>query len=308
MGFFQNVTRSFLMNELYGIDPNAEIGIRDLHLLLKTFGFSHGRFIGAFPENLWLDELRKNVKLLGFDSSRLTRILSKNSDAIIPVRQQYKIKKNYPKDWLENALEMKNTHKVFTEIFSNTKDRFFDGPSLEDLLIEDEYDPSLSRGAHISADLQSYMHVMKPLLMKSSEIHFVDKFFFPLQNNSLKQKFIRALFIELKKSNRCERIYFHLSYQIFSPNKVFDSRLEDDFIFYINELRKESDFLKLGISYYLHEKMTHGRYFFSIKGGLQFDNGIMFKQNYENHIHWLGRNELEPLLDIYMENISFKSF
>jgi hypothetical protein len=52
--------------------------------------------------------------------------------------------------------------------------------------------------------------------------------------------------------------------------------------------------------------VNHGRYFFSLKGGLQFDNGFELNSTNHNHVHWLSKNELDPLLDKYTENIIFK--
>ena len=47
-------------------------------------------------------------------------------------------------------------------------------------------------------------------------------------------------------------------------------------------------------------KMKHGRYIFSIKGGLQFDYGFeIFGSKKTNHVHWLSQPELLPIQKIY---------
>jgi hypothetical protein len=291
------------MNEVYGIDPNIKFEVKDLHLLLKTFGFNHGRFIGQFPENQWIEIIKDNLNLTGYDASRLLRILQINNDGFIPIKCKYKIHANYPMDWLKNASDINSREKIFTEIFSN-KTPFFNGPTVEDLLLSDDYDPSLSRGDHIPSNIEAYLQALNPLLIKSSEIHFLDRFFFSVIDSPKKNKLLKNLFIAAKKSNRCECIYFHLS---LSKNRNVELPSENVLINRIRSIREDSGFYKLGIRLTFHENINHGRYFFSLKGGLQFDNGFELNSTNHNHVHWLSKNELDPLLDKYTENIIFKS-
>lgn len=295
------------MNEVYGIDPNMEIDIKDLHVLLKTFGLSEGRFIGAYPENLWWSYLKENIKKNdGFDESRLEVLRKKCQDGILPIHHHYKIEKNTPKDWFEKASYIKVKEKAFTEIFS-IKSNFYGGPTIDDLLTSEKYDSSLSRGEHIISTPESYIQVIKPLLLKSSEVHFVDKFFVPWSDTQAKERnrrlFLELLFKEAKLSKRCERFVFHLSMRNFLNNKKdFDPSLEDKFIAVIDEIKEISKFEELEVEYQIHEKMKHGRYIFSIKGGLHFDSGFDSNPKEANHVHWLGLNELDPLFKTYVDN------
>ena len=134
-------------------------------------------------------------------------------------------------------------------------------------------------------------------------MHFLDRFFFSENESHIKNKFLKNLFITAKKSNRCERIYFHLS-NLQSNN--FYPIAENVFIERMKRLKDESSFRNLEICYIFHKNMNHGRYFFSIKGGLHFDNGFELYTNSNNHVHWLSKHELDPLLDKYAEKLVFK--
>lgn len=291
------------MNEIYGIDPNLEIDIKDLQILLKTFGLSEGRFIGAFPENLWWDYLKTNIKKNdGFDASRLEILRQKSLDGILPINHHYKIEKNTPRDWLEKAALIKVKEKAFTEIFSE-KNNFYQGPTLDDLMTGESYDPSLSRGEHISSTPESYLQVIKPLLMKSSEVHLVDKFFVPWSDSYPKERnrqlFLELLFKEAKGTNRCESFVFHLSEKHFLIDRKFDPSLEQKFIDLIGEIKHRAEADHINVQYEFYEKMKHGRYIFSIKGGLQFDSGFDANPRESNHVHWLSKRELDPIYEAY---------
>jgi hypothetical protein len=293
------------VNEIYGIDPNVEIDIKDLHILLKTFGLTEGRFIGAYPENLWWDYLKENIKMNdGFDEGRLEILRKKSQDGILPIHHHYKIEKNTPKDWFDKASQLKKEKKAFAEIFS-AKNDFCRGPTLDDLMVTDQFDPSLSRGDHIPSTPESYIWAIRPLLLKSSEIHFVDKFFVPWSDSYPKERnrrlLLELLFKEAKISNRCESFVFHLSEKHFLTNKDFDPTLEQKFIDVIEEIKQIADANHLTIQYEFYEKMKHGRYVFSIKGGLSFDSGFDANPKESNHVHWLGKKELEPLFKAYVD-------
>ena len=53
------------------------------------------------------------------------------------------------------------------------------------------------------------------------------------------------------------------------------------------------------LNFDIHDDMTHGRYIFSIKGGMQFDHGFSLGNKKTNHVHWLSKKELTPIQIIY---------
>ena len=292
------------MNEVFGIDPNTKLELRELQVLLNTFGFKYGRFIGAYPEGDWLNIIKKNTKVSGFDENRLISILENARDGIISIKNQYRISNDYPHEWLENSVNIKTQNSTFDQIFSNNGKKY-NLPSIDDLLLNEKYDPTLSIGDFIPATSKSYCDAIYPLLLKSTEIHIADQYF-ELWNqygiDRRKWEVLRSIFEAAHRSGRCEKIFLHLNAKSVTQN------LENLLIDYLRDIKKESKFSELSVAYCIHKDMSHGRYIFSIKGGLQFDYGLEINRKYSaNHVHWLSKKELDPIFDIYVEKMIFKT-
>ena len=99
-------------------------------------------------------------------------------------------------------------------------------------------------------------------------------------------------------TDRCERMVLHLNEEKFFTDTL-ESRLQEDLL----QARRESGRSDLDITYTFEDRRgTHGRYIFSIKGGLQFDHGFDTDgrdPSKRNHVHWLSHSELKPLWDRY---------
>lgn len=300
---FLKEIRNYLMNEVFGIDPNTKFELKELQVLLNTFGFKYGRFIGAYPADDWLNIIKNNTKVSGFDESRLISILEKARDGIIPIKDQYRISNDYPNEWIENSINIKIKNSIFNQIFSNNGEKY-NLPSIDDLLLNEKYDPTLSIGDYIPATSKSYCDAIYPLLLKSTEIHIADQYF-ELWNQSgidrRKWEVLRSIFEMAHRSERCTKIYLHLNIKSITQN------LENLLIQYLRDIRSESKFSELSVAFSIHKNMSHGRYIFSIKGGLQFDYGLEINRRYPtNHVHWLSKKELDPLFDTYVEKRNFK--
>lgn len=286
------------MNEVFGIDPNSQLELNELRALLNTFGMKYGRFIGAYPAADWINILRKNMKVTGIDQARLTSILEKAKDVIIPIKNQYRISKIYPHEWLENTVNLKIQHSVFDYIFTNEENQF-KLPLIDDLLFDEKYDPTLSIGDHIPTTVRAYCDAIAPLLLKSTEVHLADQYFM-LWNQSgrdpRKWEILRGIFHQAQQSDRCEKICLHLCATSVTP------QLEVKLVEYLKNIKEDSGFKELKVAYRIHREMSHGRYIFSIKGGLQFDHGFeVNRHSKKNHVHWLSKRELDPLFETYVE-------
>lgn len=293
MGSFLSEIGSFLVNDIYAIDPNAPEDLKDLKLLSELFGFSHGRFVAEYPAD-WVYFLQSRLKEMGsLDQSRASILLNKFLKNTLPVEGGYM----RSKDWLSNALEFQSKEHKFKKII--TSENVKNIPSLSSILYEDELPDA--RGDHIKPDLNSYRHAVGPLFLVSTEIHIQDMYF-TLEDDGKKLyrqwDVLRMLVGQAKSSKRCKALIFHLNSEKF-PNSYFEQRLEESFIQVLEELGDD----ELEISYTLEDrKLTHGRYIFSIKGGLQFDHGFdtdLRTQDKRNHVHWLSQNEMLPLLERY---------
>lgn len=290
--FLLKEIQSFSMNEIFGIDPNAPNDVKELKYLFDLFGLSNGRFIACYPDD-WESLLRARFNNLGdIDKARVNRLLSLHKDATIPVSGDY----IRSKEWIDNAVRYQQREGKFTELFS------IDGnpykvPSLQSLLWDETNSLADGRGEHIPMTIESYRLAAKPLFNLSSEIHLVDPYF-ELRRESgdrhyRKWKVLVGFFEEAKLSGRCESFCIHLNGKRFASNSLIDAFVKD-----IESIRDDVNFPQLNLSYLIDDDLSHGRYLFSIKGGLQFDNGFDTDPKKKNHVHWLSPKELEPLIEL----------
>ncbi len=281
------------MNEIYAIDPKAPEDLKDIKSMFEQFGLSNGRFIANFPED-WIRMVNEHVQhLQGLDRSRYTRLLELHKDALLSVSLDFR----RAKSWVENANEAKESRKGIYRVLGANPNPF-GIETLQKFLWEDDSE-NKSRGAHIPMTCEAYTKAIGPLLQHSTEIHLVDQFFQLRRSNGEMHKgrasVLCNFFIEAEKSNRCEIFKIHFKRESHFSKSFQESQIEDD----LNEICDISNLSKLAIEYDLHDEIGHGRYIFSVKGGLHFDHGFEPLRDKTNHVHWLSKAELEPILRRY---------
>ena len=284
------------MNEIFAIDPYAPDDLKDIKAMLEKFGLSNGRFIANYPDD-WSRMLSEHAQnLQGLDRSRFVRLLDIHKDALIAVNLHFK----RAKSWIENASEAKDTKKDISRVLAATQNPF-GIETLHKFLWEDDLENN-SRGAHIPMTTDAYKRAVRPLFQNSTEIHLVDPFF-QLRGESGgmhkgRVSVLREFLIEADSSDRCEifKIHFNRDDKSFPKKTDQESRIEND----LNNIFEQIKLDKLSIEYDIQNEMAHGRYIFSIKGGLHFDHGFIPISDKKNHVHWLTKAELEPLFRRYI--------
>ena len=275
------------MNEIYGIDPASLRDLRDLKVLFSRFGLAHGRFISRYPSD-WDRELFSAFSELSeLDRSRLTRLIQLHQDALLKSFAPF----NRSKSWSKNAAEQRLRMKSFDRILAkNPNEENFD--TLENYLWGDDDDPADSRGAFIEMTPESYANACSPLFERSSEVHLSDRFF-QLRNksgdmNRKRWSVLRALVRKAAQSSNCREFVLHFELPPEISVKNFEMKMEED----LDDIANEFSF---DFSYDIRDAMHHGRYIFSIHGGLQFDHGFEITYGQKNHVHWLSSSELSHL-------------
>jgi hypothetical protein len=153
-------------------------------------------------------------------------------------------------------------------------------------------------GEFVPMNIQSYRKVVKPLFLKSTEVHFVDAYF-KLRNGAnrdiFKWRVLEGLFEEAKNSMRCNLFFFHLD-----KNTFTNERERDDFIEDVQQIKENIGFKNLSISY-SEDTSQHGRYIFSNYGGLKFDQGFGTSGDPSAviDIQWINPKLLNELLEKY---------
>lgn len=287
------------MNEVFAIDPHSPQDIKDVASLVKGFGLQRGRFIANYPTD-WLETLRQYLsKLEGIDSLRLSRLLELNKDALLDVDCDFR----RAKSWIENAHIHKNS-KAFSKVLGPDPNSF-NIESLQHFLTEGDFEDK-SRGGHIPMTPEAYRKATGPLFRKSTEVHLVDPFFWLRRENGALDRgrisVLRELFLEAECSKRCEVFFVHFQRPDVGQSDIRRRQIEQD----VKEIESDLENIctdailnRVQIQYSISDKNRHGRYIFSIKGGLQFDHGFDVIRNKTNHVHWLSKSELEPIFKEY---------
>jgi len=289
------------MNELYAINPRClNISAHEVRLILRSFGLQEGRFIADFPDR-WIDEVLSNYPHGTKQRSDMVCILQKIRDALQLLDSPYR----YHKKWEENALGLQDQHRRFEEIFSD-----LDTDSIRDiriLLNSLDFELKDGREEFVAADPNAYARMCMPLFLCSEEIVLHDYFF------SLRRADTGVI-----DSNRSSVLISFLKAMI-------DSRRVRRFLILFNEDRFRSAMVEhvesdlTAISAYADPDgriellydfdsmgaeggSRHPRCIFSVKGGLQFDQGFQVLKNYEkNLIRWMSAQTLRPFQEKYLK-------
>jgi hypothetical protein len=278
------------MNEIFAIDPLAPKDLKDIKSIVSKFGMEQGRFIANFPDD-WVSLLLNHAdKVSGLDRSRLIILLSKFKDSLIQVKMGYQRSKS----WEDNVYKI--TSNIYKILGDNPNKYGF--PTLESYLWGDDIIEDNGRGEHIPMTLGAYKSAVAPLFHISSEIHIADPFFQlrdEFGNMDKRRIDILQAFIDVaNESSRCESIKIHFKRRI----NISESIQEAGYLEDLNHvLSRCNSFISL--SFDIHNDMTHGRYIFGVKGGMQFDHGFSLGSKKTNHVHWLSKKELTPIQLIY---------
>lgn len=286
------------MNDVYGVDPAAPSDFRDFVQLMRVFEVGQGRFIADFPME-WFSDVRAHMKSLP-DMQQLQVLetwLNVGRAAVVPLNMRF----NPARSWAENAVAL--TGQVRKIIGRNDCP-----PTIEPLgkvLMDPNGFPD-ARGGHIPRTATAYAEVARPLLQTSPKIVLVDRYFKLRSLNQRTNVFWRSdrhwksLAAILKEAIRWKRV------EIFRLMVSEDVALmcDPDGDVFSSDLQRvvdEAGANKITIEWDLLDRNVsterHPRYLLGMASGLHFDWGFDTDDvNTTNHIEWMGRSVLEPLL------------
>jgi hypothetical protein len=288
--FFLKEKESYFMNEVFAIDPIAPKDLKDIKSIVSKFGMEHGRFIANFPDD-WASLLLNHANdMSGLDRSRLIILLNKFKDSLIQVKMGYQRSKS----WEDNVYKI--TSNIYKILGDNPNKYGF--PTLDSYLWGDDAIEDNSRGEHIPMTISAYKSAVLPLFQISSEIHIADPFFqlrddFGSKDNR-RIDILQAFIDVASESSRCDSIKIHFKRRQNITESVQESECIRDLSYFL-DVGKHG----ISLSFDIHNDMTHGRYIFGIKGGMQFDHGFSLGSKKTNHVHWLSKKELTPIQLIY---------
>jgi hypothetical protein len=284
------------MNEIFAVDPEGPSDLRDLRALLDRFGLANGRLIARYPQD-WRQMLEYHFRhLSGLDRSRLSRLLQLHRDSLLDSAEPY----FRSRSWTENVSAAMRDGSRFGRVLARSPNA--DGlETLESFLWSSEEDLSLSREEYIPMTSRAYIEACRPLFELSSEIHLVDRFFRlrfdGVQRDHKRWRLLVEFLREINRIGRCERFVVYFDCPAHLPEDDFLIQLESD----LNLVRSDAGLGAGGleVGYDVRDDFDHGRYIFSVKGGLQFDNGFAVGHREKNHVRWMSTSGLRPLLIKY---------
>jgi hypothetical protein len=283
------------VNERYAVDPDAPCDWRELKLLLDQVGLQTGRFLAQYPTD-WALFLRQHfAEASDMDRKRVMELLARRNKVALACGEPFRRHLGWP----ENAKQSKSSSPTaFDDVVSLTGNTA-GLKSLQDVLYEAGKEWPSGVGAHVPMQAAAYARCAAPLFELSSEVVMVDRFF-RLRSDSgqwdqRRRRVLEAL-LQLAAKNlnfQCLRLVFERPKT--GSSSTHERAFEDDLELLLGGMRADH----FSVDYELRERVGHGRYLFSIHGGLQYDHGFDEDARNTNHVHWLALPELEPLLKVY---------
>lgn len=272
------------MNEKYAIDPAAPDSARDLKILLDQFGLQTGRFIARYPSD-WDQFVRDKFREAPpIEKQRITELFARRKTVSLPCEAPFK--RVIP--WGKNVLEL--AHKrLFARVIGQDGNEFgFE--SLGQVLYDEAHSLPSGQGCHIEMQAQHYSRCSSPLFAFSSRILLVDPFFW--LPNARRARVLKALLREAATYGVCEEFELVVSTKTV-PNQA---NARSSFELELERLKSHAEAADVEVTYRVLDDAGHGRYLLSVHGGIQFDHGFDEHSERSNHVHWLSKPELEPLL------------
>lgn len=287
------------MNERYALDPEAPADSRELKLLLDQFGLQTGRFLSGYPDDWSALLLERSNAASPMERARTLDLLARRRGYFLPSAAHY----DRGTAWSNNAAVAADRHKAFHAVIGS-RCNGFGWPSIDQVLYEDDHALQSGIGAHLPMQVARYVECVRPLFMASAEVLLVDGYFTLRTKGGERDRrrwpVLLALLTAAEESRTCEILRMVLSRNRILETEGSERTLEED----LGAVLEQSGTQRVTIEYEVRDDVGHGRYIFSLHGGLQFDQGFEESKRATNHIHWLSRPELEPLLDRFAPRTS----
>ncbi len=283
------------MNERYAVDPDAPCDWRELKLLLDQVGLQAGRFLAQYPPD-WEFFVRQHfASASDMDRKRVMELLARRNKVALACNEPFRRHLGWP----ANAQKAKASSPAAFEDVVSLAGNAVGLKTLQDVLYEVGKDWPSGVGAHVPMQAAAYARSAAPLFELSAEVIMVDRFF-RLRTDSgqwdQRRRRVLEAFLQLAAKNtnfQCLRLV--LERPATGATASVEQTLENDLEVLLGGVRANH----FSVEYELRDSVGHGRYLFSIHGGLQFDHGFDEDTRKTNHVHWLALPELEPLLKLY---------
>lgn len=291
------------MNDRYGVDPNAAAAVDDFAQLLRHFGPEHGRFILDFPPD-WYAQVRHHLREGDLGDIKRLKLAEQWQRAakrsLLPTNVRYW----EALAWAKNAENLDNPSGRIGPAGSRPPCM-----ALDSVLIDHEALPDC-RGGHIRRTPTAYADVARPLMQISHKVVLIDPYFcfHELHKGSGNvrptDRYAHSLKALIKVASDERRVAV---FKLMVSRERCTLKGEAQFVADYRAMRSDvcgaTDFqVEHG---FLDDKLgQHARYLLGNDCGLHFDHGFdtpsYKKDDSTQHVEWIGRAALIPLLDRFV--------
>ncbi len=284
------------MNELFAADPGAFLHPSDLRFALEKFGPEAGRYLGEYPSD-WVLRVEQSVPAVSpVEQARISTCLRRAIERLklIPNR-------SFPFDprrsWEDNALELlKPQNRRFDAVIVGHESGYSAALTLDSLDLPPTAEEKIEGVPH------EFVRVCKTIALFSPEIVMVDPYANPCKHNVA--SVLKPLLQQIGRG-RCERVLICARYDaVIGPQQS----TQDELRVSLRKLRSDAQLpLACSLEYALFEdsqsaSRMHGRYIFSIKGGVRLDQGFQrLPSGRKVDVGPISPLLLHELIDVYVE-------
>jgi len=266
--------------------------------LSDRLGFETGVFVSAIPSD-WVSKVRKLADESGVSSLERKRLLEFAHNArkrwLLPP-----LNTDESDDWIKDVKCAIDAGVLAGAISDQNRPGFV---SLEDAIFGAGSDLLLPRSSmQIQTTVSSHLAVLRPLILKSSELHIVDSYAFRLFDGRSRDLWLQLLKgmqrLTLRSSTPMVRLFVHLwPGQQNVPSVESLQQSVADINIELRSVRSSP----LQVSIALRDgEIEHDRFVLSVKGGLSLGRGIMLVDEtrlvdgkHHTHVSYLSRAALD---------------
>ena len=294
------------MNDYYGVDPTTPRDLRDLSDLCRLFKPSEGRFLMGYPDD-WGHRLQEHMGQMS-DLNRLRAIEGfralQHSIIPVPSRARYDNRRGWP----ENAHSIRD---LVSKLIGPPDCPATVEPFRKLLDVPDSFPDA--REARIPRTVAAYVNAVTPLFLTSPKVVLVDRFFGfnkvlkrtqEVVQDRERRRVLKA-FLGEADAGRVVRVFkLVVSLSKASPGDPSGSKYEQELGALAYEVTRGRITCELEDLDEVADEAgvnDHPRYLLGLYSGLHFDWGFDLdtRPKSTNHVSWLTKSLLDPLLDRY---------
>lgn len=257
------------MNEFFAADPVCCSDSSELRFLLNSFGPYTGRYLAVYPES-WRQKLSDHLAVLRPKESEKVKTILRRAREKSALVASSSLPWNEAISWVENAVRLVDSHPPkFQGVIAAP-----DGGGNSKAVTLDTLDLPPTADEKVDGTAREYVRVSKTLMLISPEIYFVDPYLNPARSDVAD---VLSEMLAVLAKGKCRRVAcFAKTSNVVDPKihtwKEVQAALDDI-------LAKVSWPTDRAFEYMLvdderSEAKMHGRYLFSLKGGVRFDQGF----------------------------------